>query len=508
MVPRSLLCSRKLLFLYQQKPLTRASYFQRLYSTQLSTSFKDSLSDYAITKDINALVKHLPTSGSQNEMVPIYNTALSKCVRKGELGHIQQIIDLMKKRGVQVDTATQNILMRLRLSKRGIKQEEAFKIYQDMLSQSIKPNTATFNTFIKYACQHHHWDALPQWLKLMKQHSIEPNRITAQTIFRCLVVDPTNTVLLEAFDSVSPIVSFDKESFLNAGIVALIKDNKTTLALELLNTLFEKEMPRSTYSYNIMVTALCRQGDLKTARNILNAMIHNSKIPNPDIITFTSLIHGIIKCGGDEKEQLSSIVDIYTKLLSFGLRSNNVLNSVLLSYFIKRSSIRKPEAIETMCEIVLNNKKKVRLPRQHGDIELIEMHIYNMMIDFCFTRSRSQKQTSLPKQPFLLLRHAIEQRKLKPTTSTLNIFVRGFADYHHDLNTAEKVLDFLVHRGVKMNERTVWLLVKSALKQNKIERARYWIVEYEKDHCIKGDGLLWFKSQIMKWENDKDSAHV
>ncbi|EIE84795.1 hypothetical protein RO3G_09505 [Rhizopus delemar RA 99-880] len=390
MVPRSLLCSRKLLFLYQQKPLTRASYFQRLYSTQLSTSFKDSLSDYAITKDINALVKHLPTSGSQNEMVPIYNTALN----------------LMKKRGVQVDTATQNILMRLRLSKRGIKQEEAFKIYQDMLSQSIKPNTATFNTFIKYACQHHHWDALPQWLKLMKQHSIEPNRITAQTIFRCLVVDPTNTVLLEAFDSVSPIVSFDKESFLNAGIVALIKDNKTTLALELLNTLFEKEMPRSTYSYNIMVTALCRQGDLKTARNILNAMIHNSKIPNPDIITFTSLIHGIIKCGGDEKEQLSSIVDIYTKLLSFGLRSNNVLNSVLLSYFIKRSSIRKPEAIETMY--------------------------------FCFTRSRSQKQTSLPKQPFLLLRHAIEQRKLKPTTSTLNIFVRGFADYHHDLNTAEK----------------------------------------------------------------------
>ncbi|RCI02896.1 hypothetical protein CU098_007290 [Rhizopus stolonifer] len=499
MVLRPLLCSRKLLYLYQQRLLTRPSCLHRLYSTRLDASFKDSLLNYDVTRDINTLVKQLPKTGSQTGIAPMYNAVLSKCVSKHELDHIQQITNLMKERGVQMDTATYNILMRLKLSKREIQQEESFEVYNDMMSRSIKPNTATFNTFIKYACQHQHWAAIPQWLNLMKEHAIEPNRITAQTIFRSLVTNPTNTSLLEALDSIASAVSFDREPFLNAGIVALIKDNKNSIALQLLNTLFEYEKPKSAHSYNIMITALCRQGDLDIAHNVLNAMIHNSKIPNPDVITFTSLIHGIIKRGGDEKEQLDAIINIYTKLLNFGLRSNNVLDSVLLAYFIKHQDARKPEAIEAMCDLILNNKEKARSPRQHGDIQLVEMYIYNMMMDFYFLQSRTQKQSQLPKQPFILLRHAVEQRKLNPTTSTLNIFVRGLADYHQDLNAAEKVLEFFVRRGVKINERTLWFLVKSALKQDKIEKAHNWIQEYEKDRAIEGDGLLWFKSQVMKW---------
>lgn len=496
MVLRPLLCSRNLLFLYQ-RVLTNHTCLQRPYSTLLNTSFKKSLLEYSLTKDINALIKQLPTHGPESTSAYLYNAALNKCVKIRQFDHMDQIMALMKERGVQMDRATYNILLRIELEQPNITQQDMFKLYQKMISQSIRPSIVTFNTFIKYTCQHKYWEALPQWLSLMEEHGLKPNRITAQTIFKCLVLNMNDPFLSEAFDKVSsavPEASYEKELFWNAAIVALVKDNKADVALDILNMIFSKEKPQTTNTYNTMILTLCRQGNLESAHQLLDSMIHNNKIPNPDIVTFTTLIHAIVKQGGDEVKQLDDIVKLYKKLQEQGLRSNNVLNSVLLAYFVKNQHLHNQKTVEKMYRLVLSNRDEARTQSQSGDVELVEMYIYNMLIDFYFSRSRLKKSGRIPEQPFVLLKHAMNQRKLKPTTSTMNIFVRGLAIYHNDLKAAETTMNLLMAKGVPWNERTIWLLVKAAFQQGKKDRAYHWIQTYEKENVIKGDGLLYLKN--------------
>jgi hypothetical protein len=159
-----------------------------------------------------------------------------------------------------------------------------------------------------------------------------------------------------------------------------------------------------------------------------------------------------------------------------------------------------------MFESIMANKSQVKLPRQHGDKTLDDIQIYNMMMDFYFLHYHKSKslKNQTPQEPFALLNDAVENKKLKPTTTTLNILVRGLAILNKDLAAAEKMVTLLAHKGVQMNEKTAWYLTKSAYKQGQMSRARNWIEKYEsQNRSIKGPGLLHLKSILTKWvEND------
>ncbi|KAL9550248.1 hypothetical protein MBANPS3_004814 [Mucor bainieri] len=461
------------------------------------------LKKYAINRDIVPIINALPERGVTANIMPFYNAALSTCRDAKEYQHVRLIFSYMKECHLTPDTATYNILLRMRLSTDV--DVPGLRIYQDMLDEGMRPNHATFNTLIKHAIQRRQWGTLAQWLDRMRA----PTPVTLRILFRALCANPNQPDLTQAFDRVAAVVplSTKQEEFLNAGTAALLDQHKTTAAADLLRTTLGLEgTTLSTYAYNLLLRLLCQQGDMERAQRVLTSMIaatnssnsNSSSIPEPDIVSFTTVIHGLIRHA--DKIDLNQINALYDMLEQQDLRSNNVLQSVILYGLVRSKDNNNLQKTRALFDSIISNKHRAQLPVQHGDSPLSEINTYNMMIDFYFLHYHKSKtyRHQIPKQVFQLLNEAVQVKKLAPTLVTMNIMVRGLAVLNKDLVAAEQVVALLKRKGVAMDERTVWYLAKTAYRQGQISKARQLIDDFALP--ITQPGLKELKATLNKWE--------
>jgi pentatricopeptide repeat protein len=316
---------------------------------------------------------------------------------------------------------------------------------------------------------------------------------------------------MDAFDRVMDKVQLrETEQFVNIGVSALLESGRLDTAFKLLekntynnnNTSTTTTKSSNNRSYNLLIQGLLHQHKLDKAENVLNRMINDDNIPNPDVVTFTMLIHNIIR---KDNVNLEKIKALYQQMINLGIRSNSVLQSVLLYGFTKYKHSSNLKTATSLFHLMLQDKNKVQLPRLDTDRPLECINIYNIMMDFYFLYYHENKKLKevMPTQPFTLLNQAIDQN-IKPTLTTLNILIRGTALFNHDLNTAEGIVHLFENKhNIKMDERTLWYLTKCAYYQGRFERGREWINSYEKDgHVIKGTGLLALRSTLMKYQKE------
>lgn len=459
------------------------------------------LKKYVINRDIVPIINALPEKGALTNVMPFYNAALSKCRDLKEYQHLRLISTIMKERNMTPDTASYNILLRMRLDKEGA-DVPGLQMYDELVDEGAQPNHATFNTFIKHAIQRKEWDTLEQWLDLMKKQKIKPTPVTLRILFRALCVNPNQPDLSRAFDRVSAIVPLTKqEVFLNTGTSALLDQRKTSAATDLLKTTLGLKTKLSTYAYNLLLRALCQQGQIESAQHVLTSMITTDSIPEPDIVSFTTVIHGLIR--HSDKIDLNQINALYDKLEQQDLRSNNVLQSVILYALVKSKDNNNLQKTRSLFDSIISNKNRAQLPVQHGDSPLSEINTYNMMMDFYFLHYHKSKtyKNQIPKQVFQLLNEAVEIKKLTPTLATMNIMVRGLAVLNKDLVAAEKVVELLKSKGVAMDEKTVWYLAKSAYRQGQISKARQFIDDFKLP--ITQSGLKELNRTLNKWDQQQ-----
>lgn len=491
-------------------PLSTIQNVMRIWGSQFSYIQRNLLNSillkkYAVDRDIAPIISALPISGRPTDILPFYNSALSTCLDNKEYEHVQLIISIMKERHITLDTASFNILLRMKLDKVGESDVSEFEIYQELLDNGAIINHATFNTFIKHAVQHTKWDTLEQWLDLMKEKDIKPTVVTLRILFRALCVHPNENNLSRAFDRVSALIPLsNQEIFLNTGTAALLDEKKINSAMVLLKKTFGLDAKLSIYAYNLLLRLLCQKGQIDSAQHVLMSMITSDSIPDPDIVSFTTVIHGLIR--HSENIDLNQINDLYSKLLQEDLRANNVLQSVVLYGLLKSKNNSNLSKTRRLFDCIIANKNRSQIPVQNGDTALSEMNTYNMMIDFYFLHHHKSKtlKNQIPKEAFQLLNEAVETKGLLPTTVTMNIMVRGLAVLNKDLVAAEKIMDLLKSKGAKADETTIWYLAKSAYRQGQLSKAREFIDNFELP--ITKSGLQRLKSTLNKWDDSEKES--
>jgi pentatricopeptide repeat protein len=478
--------------------------------------FKTLVADYRTTHNLDILLESIPLDGAPTTLTPLYNTIIRASVKQKRLDHTERVLNVMKERQVTPDIASYNIIMSLKLNQSGNhgNHGDADRLYNEIiLGNNIKPNPATFNMLMKHACEKEDWDSVQKWLDELIKCGLEPTEVTARILFKVFVQHSDNKTLMDAFDRVMDKVQLrETEQFVNIGVSALLESGRLDTAFKLLekNTYNNNNTSTTTTttkssnnrSYNLLIQGLLHQHKLDKAENVLNRMINDDNIPNPDVVTFTMLIHNIIR---KDNVNLEKIKALYQQMINLGIRSNSVLQSVLLYGFTKYKHSSDLKTATSLFHLMLQDKNKVQLPRLDTDRPLECINIYNIMMDFYFLYYHENKKLKevIPTQPFTLLNQAIDQN-IKPTLTTLNILIRGTALFNHDLNTAEGIVHLFENKhNIKMDERTLWYLTKCAYYQGRFERGREWINSYEKDgHVIKGTGLLALRSTLMKYQKE------
>ncbi|CAO3631630.1 unnamed protein product [Cunninghamella echinulata] len=455
----------------------------------------DTLLDYL--KKVNTNNNNNNSNLDSTLKVQLFNMTLNGCIKTKKQDHITKILNQMEKSGTALDEVTYNILIRSQLDMNNGK--VANELYDNMKKSSLTPTVATFNTFIRYACKHQNWNDLTAWLDQMEHHHKQPNPITLRIMMDALTNNTAEQQVVDNFKRVSDniaITNQDLEWTINISITHLLRNNHIDTALAILQKLFEtrpkmeaQSYSLSVYSYNLLIHAYTLNGDMNAAENVLlnmkNPRHHQQQpvngnethltIPSPDIISYTTLIHGYIKSAPPQHINMKRVTTLYKELIERGLEENRSLQSVLLYGLIKSGFCDSKESMKLfklLTRISSNKKRSTKLNQK------IDNHI--------------------PRKSIQLLKEAMD-KNLPFDTSTLNIWVRGLSLFNHDLNMAETMVYWMTKQyQISINERTVFYLVKAAIKQRRFDKAKKWINTYEKNgKTIQGSGLLYFKRHVM-----------
>lgn len=545
-------------------------------------------SDDQGTAHMDALLKYLDplsaggTTSPMNIKVRLYNMALNVCLKRGNKSHVNRVLDHMDSSGCLLDAASYNMLIRSRLDDGDI--EAATSLYGQMMAtgtSSSAPTVATYNTFIKYACQHQLWNDMTLWLdRLLLKDEQQPNPVTLRILMAALTDHIDQRVVVDAFDRVVkmvPVKSLELERTATTSIVHLLRHKHTDQALDILDQLFGQSSSIATYdlsvySYNLLIHALAQKGQLEAAERVLVSMrdqqpLHGGDttttmaIPLPDIVSYTTLIHGYVRSVHNQDIDIGRILTLYKELMDRGLETNAILQAVVL-YGMVKSGFQDIKDCAALFESMISNNGNggdtlefsetmhhVRTyePQWHlyndigstgshlgpkhrkMDPKMSQMTMYNMMMDGYFvhqTYERNRRRRSspslssssslsphasddttkgnkrdryIPPESLALLNRAIEN-KLPLTTATLNIWVRGLALFNYNLVAAESMVEWMtMTHGVAPDERTIYYLVQSSLAQDRRDKARKWIKQYEDSgRVIQGTGLLYLKDLVIK----------
>jgi pentatricopeptide repeat protein len=543
-------------------------------------------SDDQSTAHMDALLKYLDPMSTGNISSPmdikvrLYNMALNGCLKRGNRNHVNKILDHMESSGCLLDAASFNMLIRSRLDDGDI--EAATALYGQMMAtgtSSSAPTVATYNTFISYACQHQLWSDMTLWLdRLLLKDEQQPNPVTLRILMAALTDHIDQQVVVDAFDRVVkmvPVKSLELERTVNTSIVHLLRHKHTDQALDILYQLFGQSSSIETYglsvyTYNLMIHALTQKGQLEAAERVLKSMrdqqpLHDGDttttqaIPLPDIVSYTTLIHGYVRSPHNQDIDIGRILTLYKELMDRGLETNAVLQAVVL-YGMVKSGFQDIKECAALFESMISDngndgdtldfsdtmhrgrsyepqwhfyndigstRSNLGSKQRKMDPKMSQMTLYNMMMDGYFihqtyernrrhrassplsslpsssphdgTTISNKRQRHIPPESLALLNRAIEN-KLPLTTATLNIWVRGLALFNYDLVAAESMVEWMtMTHGVALNERTILYLVQSSLAQDRRDKARKWIKLYEDSgRVIQGTGLRYFKDLVIK----------
>ncbi|ORZ18121.1 hypothetical protein BCR42DRAFT_413191 [Absidia repens] len=519
---------------------------------------------------------------SEDIKTRLYNMALNGCLKRQQWTHVDKVLARMASShgGCSLDTISYNMLIRSRLDQGDV--DAANALYDQLTHNTATsavtgttppPTTATFNTFIKYACEQQRWDMMGLWLdRLLRASSNGPNQVTLRILVAALTDHMDQPTVVDAFQRVAMMVApgmtnTTLETTIHVSIIHLLRQKQTDTALAILDKLFGRSsssspaLAFSVYTYNLFIHALVQKGDLEAAEQVLACMrrdgdlgnqsdvgITSSRPPLPDIVSYTTLIHGYIRSANSHDMDIGRISALYKELMGSGIETNATLQAVIL-YGMVKSGFQAMEEYATLFESMVEEEHGDPRQQQYSnthyhddgkqtmDPKLSRMTMYNIMMDGYFLhhyyhrrrthdhgtphRSSSSSASSfsptrlpsglitainngrddqhIPPEALTLLTRAIE-KGLPLTTATLNIWVRGLAFFNHDLTTAEAMVKWMtLKHGVKMNERTIYYLVRTAIRHDRRDKARKWISLYENTgQTIQGTGLQYFKSMVIK----------
>ncbi|KAI8143847.1 hypothetical protein BJV82DRAFT_609633 [Fennellomyces sp. T-0311] len=452
------------------------------------------------TMNMRPLLKAIPRNDPL--AIKLFNMALNVCVRKRDTQDIELLLNEMQERKVEFDAASFNILIRSKLKKGKNAMADARLIYDEMREHGIKPTTATFNTLIGYACRFQAWDDLDIWMQRMKDLEVEANTITMRILLDASLTYRDEPRAVTAFKNIASLISVaTDEETLNPIIATLLRHKRTETALSLLDKIFvDDRYPPTSYAYNLLIHGLVQKGDLEAAHRVVDKMTSgdDDRIPPPDLVSYTTLIHGYIRRAESQDIDIDTVLQLYQQVRKNGFQVNPKLQTVLLYGIVKSRYVGIEKARALFDMIIAQDDKLENVPEKE---RLSQIIVYNLMMDGYFVdHHHKQKRygiaASALEEPRSLLDDAI-RKKLDLSTSSLNIWVRGLAVFNNDLAAARAIIKQFGRLGIQPNERTIWYICWTAYIRGRRDKARQWLQEYSKQgHVIRGRGLCYLKERL------------
>ncbi|KAD2806078.1 hypothetical protein E3N88_39455 [Mikania micrantha] len=204
-------------------------------------------------------------------------------------------------------------------------QNDAYKLFDEMLERSIFPNVVTFNKLIHTLCKKGDVQESERLFGKVLKRGISPNVFTFNIFIKGLcktkrITEAARMLDCADRDSLTPdVVTF------NTLIYGLCKNSKVVEA--------ERCRP-DIWTYNLLIDGLCKMGCMSDAYSLLNDALAKGFVP--DVYTFNTMIDGYCK---QLKMNPAIEIMINMEMEKVGVTPDEVIYGTLLNGFCENGDL-------------------------------------------------------------------------------------------------------------------------------------------------------------------------
>ncbi|KAJ8536992.1 hypothetical protein K7X08_035393 [Anisodus acutangulus] len=260
--------------------------------------------------------------------VQVYNSMMGVYARNGRFSRVQELLDLMHKRGLEPDLVSFNTLINARLRSGPMTPNLEIELLNEVRSSGVQPDIITYNTLISACSRESNVEEAVRVFSDMESHRCRPDLWTYNAMIsvfgRCGMDGEAARLFneLEANGFYPDAVTYNSllHAFAKQGNIEKVKEIRE----EMVNMGFGKD----EMTYNTIIDMYGKQGRHDLALEVYRDMISSGR--SPDVVTYTILIDSLGK--ENKMEEASKVM---SEMLNAGIKPTLRTYSALICGYAK-----------------------------------------------------------------------------------------------------------------------------------------------------------------------------
>lgn len=298
---------------------------------------------------------------------------------------ILKIVKLSKTKGIKPDEILYNCILDTCVKYNRMEQAES--VYRDMSYAGIAPSKITYAIMIRGYGNENHLEKAFEIFNEMKVNGVAPNEIIYGCLLNACVKCSKIEKACEVYDEIK-LSNIEMNLILYTTLIkGYTKTKNFDRALEIYYRLLnDKAISTNIIAHNAILDSCveCSNYDMmnKVYEDIKSNAIHNENAPQPDLITYSTVIKGYSRMKNVDK-----VMDIYNYLRG---RDDMVLDEVIFNSILDGllKSFKFEEALKVYEDMRKNNIKRSNatfsiLIKIYSKMDNVEraVEVYNEMIN-------------------------------------------------------------------------------------------------------------------------------
>ncbi|PPS03423.1 hypothetical protein GOBAR_AA17243 [Gossypium barbadense] len=260
--------------------------------------------------------------------VQVYNAMMGVYARNGRFQKVQELLDLMRKRGCEPDLVSFNTLINARLKAGAMVPDLAIKLLNEVRRSGLRPDIITYNTLISACSRESNLEETMKVFDDMDSHNCQPDLWTYNAMIsvygRCGMAYKAE----QLFRDLESKGFFPDAVTYNSLLYAFAREGNVDKVKEICEEMIEMGFGRDEMTYNTIIHMYGKQGQHELGLQLYKDMKLSGR--NPDVVTYTVLIDSLGKAN-----KIKEASNLMSEMLDAGVKPTVRTCSALICGYAK-----------------------------------------------------------------------------------------------------------------------------------------------------------------------------
>ncbi|TXG48675.1 hypothetical protein EZV62_024550 [Acer yangbiense] len=275
---------------------------------------------------------------SVENTVQVYNAMMGVYARNGRFSKVQELLDVMRKRGCEPDLVSFNTLINARLKAGAMMPNLGIELLNEVRSSGLRPDIITYNTLISACSRESNLEEALKVYKDLEDRKCQPDLWTYNAMIsvygRCGLSDEAE----QLFKELESKGFFPDAVTYNSLLFAFAREGNVKKVKEISDEMVKIGFGKDEMTHNTIIHMYGKKGQYELALQLYRDMKLSGR--NPDVVTYTVLIDSLGKV-----DRVSDAANVMSEMLDAGVKPTLRTYSALICGYAKAG--KRVEAEET-----------------------------------------------------------------------------------------------------------------------------------------------------------------